>query len=172
MAVAVAVPRDARLDALDEFIVRLRRLNYSPRTQIVYRATTARLLHAHPDIPLNAMTTGQIEEWLYGQGKSPRTFDVYLESIRPFFKRLKEQGVISANPCDGIKKPRVPVRARPSPSLGDFRRLLAACQTPEETVLLTTLYYTGLRLTEVRLCRVGDVRLDERVIHVIGKGSK
>jgi len=173
MAVAVALPRDARLDLLGEFTERLNHLNFAPSTIASYRSAAQRLLAAHPGLALADFTSDHVEQYLTAKNLSPVTFSTALENLRSFFKFLVDRKQVAANPCAGIAKPKVHLRTRPAPSEAEVETLLQACRTLEEQTLVEVFFRTGLRISELRSVRLQDVDMDKRLIHVTaGKGGK
>src|SRR3990170_5365435 len=173
MAVAVAVPRDVRMDVLEEFLARLRHLNYSPATLETYRSRARGFLTAHPEIALEDFTPAHVDRYLTAKGYSPGTFSTSLEILRSFFRFLIDRKDIPGpNPCQGVQKPKAPLRTRPAPSEQDVAAMLRVCRTLEERVLVELLYRTGLRISEAQSVRWRDIDRADRMIKVIGKGSK
>src|SRR3989304_9125096 len=174
MAVAVALPRDLRLDALDEFVGRLRHLNFAPSTIASYRSGAQRLLAAHPGLALSDFTSEHVEQYLTAKNLSPVTFSTALENLRSFFKFLVDRKHIPGpNACAGIQKPKVHLRTRPAPSEAEVETLLQACSTLEEQTLVEGFFRTGLRISELRSVRLRDVDMDKRLLHVTaGKGGQ
>src|SRR3989304_7959623 len=88
MAVAVALPRDARLGVLGEFVGRLAHLNFASSTIASYRSAAQRLLAAHPGLALADFTSEHVEQYLTAKNFSPVTFSTALENLRSFFRFL------------------------------------------------------------------------------------
>jgi integrase/recombinase XerD len=82
---------------------------------------------------------------------------------------------VKGNPAEALEVPRRG-RTLPKPlSQSDIERLLTPRLTPQELMELAMLelaYASGLRLAEIIGVRISDVKLDERIVSVIGKGNK
>jgi integrase/recombinase XerD len=100
-----------------------------------------------------------------------------LSSVRSFHRFLLREGEASADPTDGVVRPRLP-RSLPRPlSVQDVARLLAAPRPTDEKGLrdravLETMYGAGLRVSEVVGLDVDDVDLEYGSVRVLGKGGK
>lgn len=166
----VARERDA---LLADYQDRLHRLGYSRDTQLAYVQAVRRLYRTYPRVALQDLTPEHIERHLYARHLQPASFIVSLETLRAYFKWLIQQKrVLAKNPCAGVERPRVRERIRPAPSFAEFETVRAACRTVEEGAWVEVLYFTGLRITEARLLRVGAVDLEQRRIQLVGKGGR
>jgi integrase len=58
--------------------------------------------------PLSAITTAAIRDGVDRRAKTPFQAKNFVQTMRQFFQWLKERGIVSANPCDGVtvKKPK------------------------------------------------------------------
>lgn len=96
-------------------------------------------------------------------------------AVKSFFNYLFARGDIKENPTTGIDSPKVKKRLPKTLSAEDIERLLDAPRqknTPKhlrDTALLTILYNTGMRVTEVVSLRLSDVDLEQKVLHCEGK---
>ena len=69
----------------------------------------------------------------------------------------------------------LPRKADPLPAIlspDEVKRLLTAVPDRQMRTLLTTVYATGLRVSELVGLKLGQVSLDMGVVRVVGKGSK
>lgn len=96
-------------------------------------------------------------------------------AVKSFFNYLVEQGVITTNPTIGIDSPKVKKRLPKTLAFDDVERLLKAPtekKTPKhlrDTALLTVLYATGMRVTEVVSLREEDIDLEKNTLQCPGK---
>lgn len=96
-------------------------------------------------------------------------------AVKSFFNYLFAKGEIKENPTTGIDSPKVKKRLPKTLTVEDIDRLLQAPrqkQTPKhlrDTALLTILYNTGMRVTEVVSLRVEDVDLYHGILVCEGK---
>jgi integrase/recombinase XerD len=76
-----------------------------------------------------------------------------------------------------VKLPRLKTRERRALSLQEAERLLALptgnrFHQIRNKTMLELVYGAGLRVSELIGLRLGDVNLEERLVHVVGKGDK
>lgn len=96
-------------------------------------------------------------------------------AVKSFFNYLFAKGEIEDNPTTGIDSPKVKKRLPKTLSAEDIDRLLEAPRqknTPKhlrDTALLTILYNTGMRVTEVVSLRLDDVDVERNVLICDGK---
>jgi integrase/recombinase XerD len=102
---------------------------------------------------------------------------VYFQAIKLFFRHLEERQQIFENPARGLPPIRVRDSLQPVPTEEEMRILLEQpdVATPlgiRNRAILETMYSAGIRRQETASLRVGSVNLAERVIRVMGKGSR
>jgi len=115
-----------------------------------------------------------------------------LAGLRTFFRFCQREGAIAANPAALIptpkKKMRLPVVLSPDevnaliaePAKEKEKRKLDKKKTRKtdpimmrrDTAILELFYASGLRLSELTGLNLADVDLEERLVRVMGKGSK
>ena len=108
---------------------------------------------------------------------SVRTQARNLVSIRGLFKHLRAEGMLQADPTDGVELPRVGRKLPEVLTLEEVERLLAAPDTKtllglRDAAMLELLYATGLRVTELCKLRNDGLNLDHGYIDTMGKGRK
>jgi site-specific recombinase XerD len=97
--------------------------------------------------------------------------------LHAFFNWLKREGLVIANPMDGINPPRQPKQYPFVLEEPQVRALLAACdkstvQGVRNYAMLLLFVDCGLRLNELLSLRLGDVSLAQRSLKVHGKGAR
>lgn len=114
----------------------------------------------------------------------PRSIGRMLSSIRGLFGYSVQQGWTPSNPASGIRNPRTPRSIPFFLSPPEIRALLTLpdCQDPgspeavflcrRDWTMLVTFLFTGVRLSELTGLELPDVRMDERLLVVRGKGAK
>jgi integrase/recombinase XerD len=151
----------------------------SPRTVDAYRRDLA-ALGDFLGKPVAKATLEDLELYtahLRAEGLSPATIARRTASTRSFFRHQQLLGARSDNPAAGVALPRRPKSLPKTLSPGEAERLIEAARGTEpralrDQALVELLYGAGLRVSEaVGLERVG-VDLDDRLVRVIGKGSK
>ena len=113
----------------------------------------------------------------YEQGASSRTTARWLSALRGYFKHLVRNNLLSTDPTQELKHPRM-VRSLPK-SLGpdQVESLLTAPDVNtaiglRDRAMLELLYSSGLRITELVGLEMTNLNMRQGVIKVIGKGSK
>lgn len=100
---------------------------------------------------------------LKNSGKSRATANRKLSSIRTFYKYLIKQGLISVNPTEDIKSPKIERKKLEYLTIEEVEELLTA---PDDSIkgirdraMLEVLYATGIRVTEIIELKMKDVNL-------------
>jgi integrase/recombinase XerC len=126
------------------------------------------------------LTTRQLRAylaWLHEKGYARSTIARRLAAVRSWCRFLCRQGVLTANPAEGLRGPRQDKKLPHFVEREDMVRLLA---TPSEATplglrdraILETLYSAGLRVSELTGLDLGDVDLDDGMATVRGKGKR
>ena len=110
-------------------------------------------------------------------GLSARSTARHVSTLRSFFRFLVREGILSASPVSSVKAPRL---GRPLPKYltpTQVDRLLGAPdgRTPEgirDRAMLTLMYASGLRASEVVTLRLENVDANAGFLYVLGKGCK
>lgn len=116
-------------------------------------------------------------EFAEGRRYRPSSVARALAAVRSFHAFLLREGEATANPADGVVRPRVP-KLLPRPlSVQQMGALLSGFPEGDvagirDRAILETLYGAGLRVSELVGLDVDDVDLDEGSVRVVGKGNK
>jgi integrase/recombinase XerC len=150
--------REDLTQALEFFRMRL-----GGQTLEVTRLTT-RLLRAHT-------------VWLHEQGYAKTTIARRIAAVRSWCRFLCRQGLLTANPADGLRGPRQDKKLPHFLSTEALAQLVAAppADSPmglRDRALLETMYSAGLRVSELVRLDVGDVDLDGATAMIRGKGKR
>jgi integrase/recombinase XerD len=151
----------------------------APRTVEAYRRDLSQLgawLEKSP----TAATTEDLERWIAqmrADGNAATTIARRIAAVRAFFRHEQLLGARNDNPAAALELPR---RARKLPrtlSPGEAERLIeaAAGTTPRalrDRALVEVMYGSGLRVSEALGLHRRSADLDERLVRVLGKGSK
>ncbi len=139
----------------------------------------SRFLEWSPDRPLRDFKPGDFEEYIRHRkdaGAGPRTIRYEVQVVRRMFVRAVRDGFAAGNPAEQVDLPSVKaVRAiRPfsREEVGiifqdHFREDMTAREQDAAQgryPLLATLWFTGLRVSDVITLTAGDINLDQRVI--------
>lgn len=128
-------------------------------------------LRVHPHLGatlLERLTRPLVERWLgrlLESGSSRHAASKALAALKVISSYGVELGVLQANPCARVRVPDAPAEAGELQAvqrvltLGELERLLAACATAREEVIVRLAAESGLRSGEVRGLRWPDVEL-------------
>ena len=159
-----AAALDAR-EAIHRYITEGRR-RYAKNTIDSRRPLLMRLAQAHHG-HLFDLTAEDIDRWLERAEVQPRTRNVYLGSLRSFYRWAIRRGYTTTNPADDVDRLKTP-RALPRPCrTDDLARALEAAD-PQMRAWLALMAYAGLRCCEVAALHVEDLlwHLDPPLLHV------
>ena len=108
---------------------------------------------------------------------APATLQRKLACIRSFYRYLRREGVLAADPTKDLRSPRSRARLPRVLSRDEVNRLLDQPKgtTPmamRDRALLETMYACGLRASEAIAIKLSDLDLETGVLIAHGKGSK
>ncbi len=113
---------------------------------------------------------------LKNDGKSASTVNRKLASVRAFFSYLKNQGILTANPAEQIKSPKIQRKPMEYLTVEEVEKLL---DSPDDSLLgirdraiLELLYATGLRVGELAAVNLSDINLRIGFITCSGEFGK
>lgn len=130
-----------------------------------------------PDIPLDAVTVDDFEDWLaqltssYGRRYRPGALNTVAAPVRTFFAQAAARGLIPVDPTMDNNRAKVPQAPPKRLTREAVRRLIEAAPTMER-VMIVVLVNLGLRLAELTDMEVGHWNRDSDLLTVRGKGSK
>jgi site-specific recombinase XerD len=159
--------------AVELFIAAKAAEGASPRTLEWYRMITGRAVRRFDaDRPVDRMGAPELRVWLLElrETLSAESIAGYVRGLKAFGNWCAAEELASAAGFRALRRPRVPRRLVAPFSDAELHRLLAIAE-PRERALALLLLDTGLRLAEVAVLCVGDLRPDG-TIRVLGKGSK
>jgi integrase/recombinase XerC len=174
-----ADPRRETVAAFLDHLTHQRRL--SPATREGYARDLDRLLAANPGVALDriaAHTVRRTVAQLHAQGLGGRTLARMLSAWRSFFRWMARHHGLAANPCVGIRAPKVPKALPKALSPDAAQRLLdAPAESPLELrdkAMFELFYSSGLRLAELVSLDASQARsiARDREVTVTGKGSR
>jgi len=111
------------------------------------------------------------------QGRSPRSLTRYLSGFRQFYRWLLRDGRISQDPSALIESPRM---GRGLPQALSEQQVVALLEAPDvgtplglrDRAMLELMYATGLRVSELVGLELPNLKLNQGVVRVMGKGDK
>ena len=165
---------------LDRYLAHLASERRLARLSVqAYATDIRRLLDLAGDAPLGSLVAQDIRRFAgqaHAGGLDGRSIARMLAAWRGFFRWQCREGLIAANPAAGIRAPRSARRLPRLLSPDEAAQLLdAQPETPiarRDHAILELIYSSGLRRGEVVGLDLGDVRPDEALVRVTGKGSK
>ena len=110
-------------------------------------------------------------------GMSSATVSRNVASIRSFFSFLLNQGIISKNPTENIKPPKVEKKTPETLSIEEVSLLLEqpsgkSSKEIRDKAMLELLYATGMRVTELISLKVSDVNISLNFLQCIDNGRE
>lgn len=111
-------------------------------------------------------------------GVSKRSCKRRLSSLRHFYKFLVKQEYVKDNPFIFVNSPKTEIKFPRALYKDQVREILTenAKRTDElalrDQAILSTLYFTGMRASELVNLTLQSVSLSQRLINIIGKGNK
>ncbi|HMP92257.1 MAG TPA: tyrosine-type recombinase/integrase [Phnomibacter sp.] len=116
--------------------------------------------------------------WLKEQGVSTRTLNRKISALRSWYKHLRRQGYQGVNPLQAVVAPKQPNRLPQYVEVHQMENLWSAVTFEDgfagvaDKLMLMLLYHTGIRRAELMGLKVQHVNVPQRLIKVLGKGSK
>lgn len=149
-------------------VLRLR--NYSPKTRKAYLLYIKKYVTFAKDKNIKDKQAA-IEEFLldnHERGKSPQTINLALNAVKFFYAEvLKSPQKIDLKFAKRSKK--LPVIL----SRTEIGKIIRATENPKYRLMISLGYACGLRISEVVGLKVGDLDIDELVVHIKeAKGKK
>ncbi len=107
---------------------------------------------------------------------SGKTIQRQLSSLRRLYEYLIKEQLISYNPLKGVAAPKTGRKLPKAPDIEQLEQLLHNTDNDllhvRDCAMFELLYSSGLRLSELTGIDCMDLKLAERQIRVLGKGSK
>ncbi|MBI4907979.1 MAG: site-specific tyrosine recombinase XerD [Acidobacteria bacterium] len=133
-------------------------------------------LHCQGNAPDSTELLAYLDS-LYKEGLGSRSIARHLSTIRNLYAFLVREGKISEDPTAVLPSPKQPRKIPRYLNADQVDRLTA---TPSETkpiglrdrAMLSLLYASGLRVSELCAVQLSDVDLELGLIRVLGKGNK
>lgn len=154
----------------------------SDNTRRAYLADVDKLIAylTEGGMQLSAVTLDDLQAFaadLFDLGISPRSRSRIISGIKAFFRFLKMEGYLDANPAILLENPKTGRHLPEVLSVDEIDAMISAIDltAPEgqrNRAIMETLYGCGLRVSELINLDISRVFLDEEYIVVRGKGSK
>jgi site-specific recombinase XerD len=172
------------------FVRSLRARNLSPATVRIYSISVANFITfldtRNMPLQLANITREHCEEWLeeLSRESAPATVSTRLRGLKAYMDWAVDDGEISSSPLAKVKRPQEIDAPRPVHATDDIEKLLKVCKVRKtdtgerafmglrDTAIITLLYDTGMRRSELAYLTVDNVDLDFNVVDVVGKGNR
>jgi integrase/recombinase XerD len=93
-------------------------------------------------------------------------------SLKIFFKFCLVEGLIIVNPSRGVKSPKIVLKSPEALNDGVMFKLREVCKTNlRDRAIFETLYFTGIRVSELTEIMIVDIDFEDRTIKIHGKGE-
>jgi integrase/recombinase XerD len=104
----------------------------------------------------------------------PETLKTYLYAIKGFYIWLKDKGLINENPLPASLIDNIHVQKKRPIYLTDIEleAFFKAAKNKRQEVVAKSLYYSGLRVSELVNIRKKDIDFVDKKIHVLTKGDQ
>ncbi|MFZ9146628.1 MAG: tyrosine-type recombinase/integrase [Sediminibacterium sp.] len=132
-------------------------------------------------VPLEQITGSMVRSWLAGMKETEMTgksLNRKISSLKSFFKYQIRQERLVKSPMETVISPKITKRLPAFVAEQDMEQLLANLSFAEgwkgytEKMVIQLFYATGMRLSELILCKETQLDISKSVIKVLGKGNK
>lgn len=116
-------------------------------------------------------------QWLDRKREKPSSIARKVACIRSFYRYLEQKGLVSRNPVEDLRTPKLP-KHLPRVLTKDAADALMSFPNDDniaslrDRALLETLYSTGGRVAEIVALDLGDIDMEEGLVRLQGKGRK
>lgn len=173
--VQIDLPNKKNQDAINEYLLSLKVMNYSWKTIKGYRLSLQHFFGNRMELFAD-ITSEIILDYLhiYAEGRKETTFSQYLNALKSFYDFYVDEGYLEKSPIKSRWFPRIPISV---PKYLGKDEVVKVRQVSEKDLLrnralLEFLLSSGCRIGEVHKLNWADVDLENRTAIVIGKGSK
>lgn len=122
------------------------------------------------------LSTNDIRDFLYQDRITAKTRAHYLTVINSFYAFLIDNKIITINPTETIKLPKLEKKLPEYLTIEEVDRILNINPTKpidyRNIAMLETIYASGLRVSELVNLKVNNIDFNEYIIRIYGKGSK
>lgn len=125
---------------------------------------------------LNQLNKDDINNFLKNMDASSRTKAHYLTVLNSYYNYLIFTGLLSMNPCDMIKSPKIEKKLPVYLTIEEIDKLFnIRLNKPidyRNKAMLELLFATGTRISELTSLTLSQINFEESIIKVMGKGKK
>lgn len=128
-------------------------------------------------LTINKDIVNEYLKYLYEREINKNSICRKLSSVRGLYNYLLTEEVIFNNPFNNISNPKKELYLPKFLNVAEMNKLFEVCSdnnpiAQRDTLILELLYATGLRVSELVNIKIKDIDMHEKVIKVLGKGSK
>ena len=128
-------------------------------------------------LDINYDTVKEYMKYLYSLNISKSSISRKLSSIRGLYNYLVREDIVKDNYFNRINNPKKDKYLPKFLKDVELNKLFSVCKydtaiNQRNSVIIELLYATGIRVSELVNIRLSDIDLNERIIKVLGKGSK
>ncbi len=139
-----------------------------------YRFVVCKLFD-YIDKPISDMTTNDIRYFLatYKRGNTNTTMDGMRRCLSTFFNWLEAEDYIIKSPVRKLSKIKLDTVKEDPYTSAEMEALLIHTESIRDKAILTMLYTTGVRVSELSSINVNDIDYRNNTVHILkGKGGK
>lgn len=166
------------------FLSTRRLRNLSPNTITFYSQHLSKFLKFmesdFPDVSLEQIDYTILRDYVSGlkESHSPGGLNHHIKVLKILFKFMIEEGVITENPSRKISRVKTDQAVIPTFSNNQIIAMLEVTKHQmgfpgiRNYALITLLYDTGCRISEILGLKISDIQLEEKILTVRGKGGR
>ena len=171
-------------EMMSAFLSTRRLRNLSPNTLIFYSQHFNKFLEFvesnYPDLSLEQINHTVMREYVSGlkENHSAGGVNHHIKVLKILFKFMVEEGVINENPSKKISRIKTEQVVIATFSNNQITAMLEVTNHQMDFpgirnyALITLLFDTGCRISELLNLKLDDIQLDEKILTVRGKGGK
>jgi len=158
---------------------------YSPHTILAYETDLTQAFEYFRSMyeveHYNDVTHQYVRSWIVSlvtEKQVARSINRKMSSLRAYYKFLQRDGGAKVNPTTRLKALKQPkrlpqyIQEHQSKQMLDILNVGTDFASRRNNLLITTLYYTGMRRSELIELKESDIDRAQGYIRVLGKGSK
>lgn len=129
-------------------------------------------------LTITSIDAARYRKYLQDLGRKPNTVNTALSAIDAFCKWMADEGYLTHNPVQGVKRVEVAATAPRGLDKNEQHRLIRTALAEKDlrnTAIILTLLFSGLRVSELVALTPDDVKIGERggsITVRAGKGNK
>jgi integrase/recombinase XerC len=161
------------MDSVEELLENYRKSqkDLAPKTLESYLIDIEQFLN-HLNMRFEELRPKHIMHYINMLNCSGRSANRKLSSLSSFFNYLISEDVVESNPTFNVKRTTIPGKFADYLKPEQVKRVLSTCRNIQERMIVSTFYFTGVRLEELRTSQLADLDLGVRELKVMGKGRR